>query len=65
VIKANSIIEWTGTTWQETFDPSTVTAIQYFTNLTTGVQYKWTGTTWLRSFEGEYAAGYWRFDLDA
>jgi hypothetical protein len=65
VIKANSIIEWTGTTWQETFDPSTVTTIQYFTNLTTGVQYKWTGTTWLRSFEGEYAAGYWRFDLDA
>ena len=65
VIKANSIIEWTGTTWQETFDPSTVTAIQYFTNLTTGVQYKWTGATWLRSFEGEYAAGYWRFDLDA
>ena len=20
---------------------------------------------WLRSFEGEYAAGYWRFDLNA
>jgi hypothetical protein len=51
--------------WQEMFDPSTVTTIQYFTNLTTGVQYKWTGTQWLRSFEGEYAAGYWRFDLDA
>jgi hypothetical protein len=65
VIKANSIIEWTGATWIETFNPSTVTAIQYFTNLTTGVQYKWDGTQWLRSFEGEYAAGYWRFDLDA
>ena len=65
VIKANSIIEWTGNTWIETFDPSTVKAIQYFTNLTTGVQYKWDGTQWLRSFEGEYAAGYWRFDLDA
>jgi hypothetical protein len=65
VIKANSIIEWTGATWIETFDPSTVTAIQYFTNLTTGVQYKWDGTQWLRSFEGEYAAGYWRFDLNA
>ena len=57
--------EWTGTVWQETFDPSAVTTIQYFTNLTTGVQYKWDGTQWLRSFEGEYAAGYWRFDLDA
>jgi hypothetical protein len=33
--------------------------------LTTGVQYKWDGAQWLRSFEGEYAAGYWRFDLDA
>jgi hypothetical protein len=65
VIKANSIIEWTGATWIETFNPSTVTAIQYFTNLTTGVQYKWDGTQWLRSFEGEYAAGYWRFDLNA
>ncbi len=65
VIKANSIIQWTGAVWQETFDPATVTAIQYFTNLTTGVQYKWDGTQWLRSFEGEYAAGYWRFDLNA
>lgn len=65
VIKANSIIEWTGTAWLERFDPSTVTTVQYFTNLTTGVQYKWDGTQWLRSFEGEYAAGYWRFDLDA
>ena len=65
MIKANSIIQWTGTVWQEMFDPGTVTTIQYFTNLTTGVQYKWTGTQWLRSFEGEYAAGYWRFDLDA
>jgi len=65
VIKANSIIEWTGSTWIETFDPSTITTVQYFTNLTTGVQYKWDSTQWLRSFEGEYAAGYWRFDLDA
>jgi hypothetical protein len=65
VIKGNSIIQWTGTVWQETFNPATVTTIQYFTNLTTGVQYKWDGAQWLRSFEGEYAAGYWRFDLDA
>jgi hypothetical protein len=65
VIKANSIIEWTGAAWIQTFNPATVTSTQYFTNLTTGVQYKWDGTQWLRSFEGEYAAGYWRFDLDA
>lgn len=35
-----------------------------FTNLKTGIQYRWDGTQWLKSFEGEYASGYWRFDLD-
>lgn len=36
----------------------------YFTNLKTGIQYRWVETQWLKSFEGEYASGYWRFDLD-
>ena len=35
----------------------------YFTNLKTGIQYRWTGSEWLKSFEGDYRAGYWRFDL--
>jgi len=65
VIKANTIIEWTGSTWQKVFDPETAAPNQYVSNLTTGIQYKWDGTQWLRSFEGEYSEGYWRFDLDA
>jgi hypothetical protein len=64
IIKANSIIEWTGSEWIETFDPDTVD-IKYVSNLTTGVQYKWEDSAWLKSFEGEYPLGYWRFDLNA
>jgi hypothetical protein len=64
-IKANSIIEWNGSTWITTFDPDENENVQYVSNLTTGIQYKWDGTQWLRSFEGEYSEGYWRFDLDA
>lgn len=63
-ILANSIIEWTGSAWVQSFDPATQEP-QYVTNLTTEIQYRWDGEQWLRSFEGEYAAGYWRFDLDA
>lgn len=64
VIKANSIIEWDGSKWTEVFDPQGE-EINYVTNLTTGIQYKWENGQWLKSFEGEYAAGYWRFELDA
>jgi hypothetical protein len=64
IIKANSIIEWTGSEWIETFDPDTVD-IKYVSNLTTGVQYKWEDSAWLKSFEGEYPLGFWRFDLNA
>jgi len=36
-----------------------------FQNLKTGLQYRWnTDGQWYKSFEGEYASGYWRFDLD-
>jgi hypothetical protein len=64
-IQENSIIEWDGEFWITAWLPGTATAGTYFTNLTTGIQYKWDGTQWLKSFEGEYGAGYWRFDLDA
>lgn len=64
VIKANSIIEWTGSKWITVFDPA-IDEIRYVSNLTTGIQYKWEGGQWLKSFEGEYSAGYWRFDLEA
>jgi len=64
-IKANSIITWTGSRWQSDFDPIDYDSVKYVTNLTTGIQYKWENGQWLKSFEGEYAVGYWRFDLNA
>lgn len=67
VVTANSIIEWndvTGT-WETVFDPTIAAVPTYLTNLKTGIQYRWDGEQWLRSFEGEYAAGYWRLNLDA
>jgi hypothetical protein len=47
------------------FTPTEENENNYVTNLTTGIQYKWDGQQWLKSFEGEYTAGFWRFDLDA
>ena len=63
-IAANSIIEWNGERWTEIFDPDTGTNPTYIQNIRTGVQYIWNGEQWLKSFEGEYAPGYWRFDLN-
>ncbi len=64
LIEANSVIEWNGSSWKNIFSPTDTAANTYLTNLRTGIQYKWDGVQWLKSFEGEYAAGYWRFDLD-
>jgi hypothetical protein len=65
-IKANSIIEWDGAIWQEIFDPTAEyqnsVIIQ---NMRTMIKYRWDTNQWLKAFEGEYAPGYWRFDLDA
>jgi hypothetical protein len=64
IIKANSIIEWSGTAWQTIWEPSEENAGTYFQNLRTGIQYRWDGVQWLKAFEGEYAAGYWRIDFN-
>ncbi len=75
VIKANSIVEWSGSAWVTVWNPDEHSLDDasiigqdftptYFQNLRTGIQYRWDGEQWLKSFEGEYAAGYWRFDLD-
>jgi hypothetical protein len=63
-IKANSIIEWSGTQWVSVFDPDQVATNVYITNLRTGIQYKWDGVQWLKSFEGEYLPGSWRLTLN-
>jgi hypothetical protein len=62
VIKANSIIEWSGTVWTTIWEPTEENVDTYFQNLRTGIQYRWDGFQWLKAFEGEYATGYWRLD---
>jgi len=63
-IKANSIIEWSGSRWVSVFNPDEVTTNVYITNLRTGIQYKWDGVQWLKSFEGEYLPGSWSLALN-
>jgi hypothetical protein len=45
--------------WVVAFDSQSDTAIQYVTNLTTGVQYRYVPTEgmWMKSYEGWYEAG--------
>ena len=65
VIKANSIIEWTGDEWKTIWDPATGNNPTYIQNLRTGIQYRWDGVQWLKSFEGEYSPGYWNLVLSS
>jgi len=72
IIKANSIIEWTGGTWTTIWDPeeNTLEAADilgeefsptYIQNIRTGIKYQWEGTQWIKAFEGEYLSGEWSF----
>jgi hypothetical protein len=74
VIKANSIIEWTGRTWTTIWDPDQNTleaadilgedfAPTYIQNIRTGIKYKWDSIQWVKAFEGEYLPGEWNFKL--
>lgn len=64
VVSANSIIEWNGTNWIVIWSPNTGITPTYIQNLRTGIKYRWDGEQWLKSFEGEYAPGFWGFNLD-
>jgi hypothetical protein len=64
VILENSIIEWTGSSWETVLDPDDQQNIIYITNVKTGIQYKLEDGQWVKSFEGEYTAGSWRFELN-
>ena len=61
IIKANSIIEWTGVTWTTIWDPDESTEIVYIQNIRTGIKYKWDNGQWVKAFEGEYRPGEWHF----
>jgi hypothetical protein len=74
VIKANSVVEWTGSAWTTIWDPEENTAEAadilgeefapfYIQNIRTGIKYKWDGTQWIKAFEGEYLPGEWSFKL--
>lgn len=74
VIKANSIVEWTGSTWSTIWDPADHTVEDasvvgqefsptYIQNIRTGIKYKWDGEQWLKAFEGEYGPGDWNFKV--
>lgn len=58
--KKHDIIEFTGQHWEVVFNSSTVTSVQYVSNLTTGIQYRWNGIEWAKSYEGYYPAGKWQ-----
>lgn len=64
IIPANSIIEWTGSRWNIIWNPTTGATPTYFQNLRTGIKYRWDGEQWLKAFEGEYAPGFWSFNLN-
>jgi hypothetical protein len=60
VVRANSIIEWTGKKWRVVFDPARDYPITVIVqNLKTLIKYKWDGEQWLKAFEGEYRSGSW------
>jgi hypothetical protein len=74
IIKANSIVEWTGSTWTTIWDPdqNTLEAADilgeefsptHIQNIRTGIKYKWDSTQWIKAFEGEYLPGEWNFKL--
>ena len=61
VANANDIIQFDSTTmeWVVAFDAtaSTITTLEYVTNLATGVQYRFVDNIWMKSYEGWYGEG--------
>jgi hypothetical protein len=57
------IIEYNGTTWIVSFDSSSISTVNYVTNVASNDQLEWNGSEWVNSYEGIYNAGYWRLYL--
>lgn len=63
VAHGNDIIQYNGDHWEIVFDSQQESALQYSTNLVTGIQYKWINGEWIKSFEGLYTGGQWSLAL--
>lgn len=63
IANANDIIEYDGSRWRVVFYSGNETAIQYVTNLTTGIQYRWADGAWVKSIDGLYPGGSWNIVL--
>ena len=74
IASANDIIQKNADGyWDRVFDAdantdlsdSSFTAVQYVTNLTTGVQFKWLPDSgfWVKSYEGFYEPGTWSIEF--
>jgi hypothetical protein len=63
IAHGNDIIQFNGDHWEIVFDSQQEGALQYCTNLVTGIQYKWLNGEWLKSFEGLYPGGTWSLAL--
>lgn len=61
--RANSIVQWNGTSWKIIFNSDQSQLLTYITNSRTGVQYVWDGLQWMKSFEGVFTSGKWRLVL--
>lgn len=59
----NDIIEYNGSSWNVSFDSSSVDSKNYVLNLKSNDQLEWSGEEWVNSHEGIYNAGYWRLYL--
>lgn len=63
IAHANDIIEFDGANWTVSLDSTSHSALEYVTNLTTGVQYKWLAGNWTKSIDGVYHEGEWSIIL--
>jgi hypothetical protein len=61
--KKYDIIEFNGSSWNVSFDSSTITTIHYVTNVASNDQLEWNSKEWVNSYEGIYNSGFWRLYL--
>ena len=63
VAKKYDIIEYNGSSWNVSFDSSTIDSTHYVVNVSSNDQLEWNAKEWVNSYEGVYNAGFWRLYL--